>query len=309
MQTALIIIASLVIGFLLLNVYARFVMKKIPKVADHADILTLTDQNFDQQLKNKVVLVDFYADWCAPCKMMIPILNDVAETLSGNTHVGKVDTGLHQSVAARYNVRSIPTMVVFKNGKEVKRFVGVKPKEESSHFRWWFCRHLNCHSTTEIGIGADKMQHKGVEHTLTICGKSQQTFEFRDKLDSLIQKGSGKIAIGFGGNPKDKSTVRGGPGFELLFNIDHYLRKKGIRDRFELTMFAPMEEPGARMGKKAMKAIQGLFAKQNLNKRFGKKITEFVEDGVLFEDGSKLQSDLTMFIAAGTDSAILKAGD
>ena len=129
MQTALIIIASLVIGFLLLNVYARFVMKKIPKVADHADILTLTDQNFDQQLKNKVVLVDFYADWCAPCKMMIPILNDVAETLSGNTHVGKVDTGLHQSVAARYNVRSIPTMVLFKNGKEVKRFVGVKQKD------------------------------------------------------------------------------------------------------------------------------------------------------------------------------------
>lgn len=129
MQTALIIIASLVIGYLLLNVYARFVMKKIPKVADHADILTLTDQNFDQQLKNKVVLVDFYADWCAPCKMMVPILNDVAADLSGNTHVGKVDTGLHQHVAARYNVRSIPTMVLFKNGKEVKRFVGVKQKE------------------------------------------------------------------------------------------------------------------------------------------------------------------------------------
>lgn len=160
-----------------------------------------------------------------------------------------------------------------------------------------------------VAIGADKMPHKGIENTLTICGKPQQTLEFRDKLDSLIQKGSGKIAIGFGGNPKDKSAVRGGPGFELLFNIDHYLRKKGIRDRFELTMFAPMEEPGARMGKKAMKAIHGMLAKQNLNKRFGKKITEFVEDGVLFEDGSKLQSDLTMFIAAGTGSSILKATD
>lgn len=160
-----------------------------------------------------------------------------------------------------------------------------------------------------VAIGADKMPHKGIENTLTICGKPQQTVEFRDKLDSLIQKGSGKIAIGFGGNPKDKSAVRGGPGFELLFNIDHYLRKKGLRDRFELTMFAPMEEPGARMGKKAMKAIQGMFAKQNLNKRFGKKITEFVEDGVLFEDGSKLQSDLTMFIAAGTGSSVLKATD
>lgn len=160
-----------------------------------------------------------------------------------------------------------------------------------------------------VAIGADKMPHKGIEHTLTICGKPQQSVELRDKLDSLIQKGSGKIAIGFGGNPKDKSAVRGGPGFELLFNIHHYLSKKGIRKNFELTMFAPMEEPGARMGKNAMKAIYTMFAKQNLNKRFGKKITEFVEDGVLFEDGSKLLSDLTMFIAAGTGSAVLKNSD
>jgi len=129
MQIALIIIGSLVIGFLLLNVYARSAMKKIPKVADHANILTLTDTNFDQQLKNKVVLVDFFADWCAPCKMMIPILNEVSEELTGNTRVGKVNTGQYQSVAVRYNVRSIPTMVLFKNGKEVKRFVGVKQKD------------------------------------------------------------------------------------------------------------------------------------------------------------------------------------
>lgn len=129
MQTILIIIGSLVVGFLLLNVYARYVLKKVPKVADHANILTLTDKNFDQQLKNKVMLVDFFADWCAPCKMMIPILNEVAEDLTGNTRVGKVDTGQFQSIAVRYNVRSIPTMVLFKNGKEVKRFVGIKQKD------------------------------------------------------------------------------------------------------------------------------------------------------------------------------------
>lgn len=160
-----------------------------------------------------------------------------------------------------------------------------------------------------VAIGSDKMPHKGIENTVTICGKPEQTVELRDKLDNLIQKGSGKIAIGFGGNPKDKSTVRGGPGFELIFNIHHYLSKKSVRKNFELTMFAPMEEPGARMGKKAMKAIQGMFTQQKLNKRFGKKITEFVEDGVLFEDGSKLQADLTMFIAAGMGSAVLKNTD
>ena len=129
MQTALIIIASLVIGFLLLNVYARSMMNRIPKEADHANILTLTDANFDHQLKNKVVLVDFYADWCAPCKMMIPILNGLAGELSGNNKVGKVDTGKYPSVAGRYNVRNIPTMILFKNGREVNRFVGVKQKE------------------------------------------------------------------------------------------------------------------------------------------------------------------------------------
>jgi len=129
MQTTLIIIGVLVVLYLLLNVYARSAMKKIPKVADHANILTLTDTNFDQQLKNKVVLVDFFADWCAPCKMMIPILNEVSEELTGNTRVGKVNTGQYQSVAVRYNVRSIPTMVLFKNGKEVKRFVGIKQKD------------------------------------------------------------------------------------------------------------------------------------------------------------------------------------
>lgn len=114
---------------------------------------------------------------------------------------------------------------------------------------------------------------------------------------------------GFGGNPKDKSAVRGGPGFELIFNINHYLKQKGLRDKFELTMFAPMEEPGARMGKMAMKVLHKMFAEQHINKRFGKKITEFAEDGVQFEDGSKLQSDLTMFIAAGTGSAVLKNTD
>jgi sulfide:quinone oxidoreductase len=95
----------------------------------------------------------------------------------------------------------------------------------------------------------------------------------------------------------------------MIFNIHQYLKSKGLRKNFELTFFAPMEEPGARMGKNAMKAIHTMFAQQNLQKRFGKKITEFVEDGVIFEDESKLESDLIMFIAAGTGSAILKNTD
>jgi thioredoxin 1 len=129
MQTVIIIISSIIVGFLLLNIYARFKMKKLPKVPDHANILKLTDTNFQQQTKNKVVLVDFWAEWCAPCKMMAPILNEVADELSGNSHVGKLNIEQYKSMAQKFNVRSIPTLILFKNGKEVKRFVGIKQKD------------------------------------------------------------------------------------------------------------------------------------------------------------------------------------
>jgi thioredoxin 1 len=129
MQTALIIIGSIILGFLIINVYARLKMKNLPKVADHVNILTLTDKNFQQQTKNKVVLVDFWAEWCAPCKMMAPVLNEVADELNGNSHVGKLNIEQYQSMAQQFNVRSIPTLILFKNGKEVKRFVGIKQKD------------------------------------------------------------------------------------------------------------------------------------------------------------------------------------
>ncbi|MEI6752218.1 MAG: thioredoxin [Paludibacter sp.] len=129
MQTTLFIIGSIILGFLILNVYARIKMKSLPKVADHANILTLTDTNFQQQTKNKVVLVDFWAEWCAPCKMMTPVLNEVADELTGNSHVGKMNIEEYQSMAQKFNVRSIPTLILFINGKEVKRFVGIKQKD------------------------------------------------------------------------------------------------------------------------------------------------------------------------------------
>ena len=91
-----------------------------------------------------------------------------------------------------------------------------------------------------VAMGAGKMKHQGLENTLSICGAPEQSVSIRNALDSLVLKGEGKIAFGFGGNPKDTSAVRGGPGFELLFNVDTMLRKKGIRDKFELIMFAPM---------------------------------------------------------------------
>jgi len=129
MQTALIITAVVVVAFVLLVLKARSAMKNIPEVEDHKKILTLTDKNFQTLAKNKVMLVDFWAGWCAPCKLIAPVLNEVADELSGNSHVGKVNIEQFQSLAQKYQVRSIPTFILFKNGKEVNRFVGVKTKD------------------------------------------------------------------------------------------------------------------------------------------------------------------------------------
>jgi len=160
-----------------------------------------------------------------------------------------------------------------------------------------------------LAMGAAKMKHKGLENTLSICGVPQQALDIRDKLDELVAKGSGKIAMGFGGNPKDTSAVRGGPGFELLFNVHNMLKKKGIRDNFELTFFAPMAEPGKRMGPQALKMMDVMFNKLNIKKHFGKKITGFSETGTTFEDGTTLEADFTMFIPAGDGHKVIKDSD
>ncbi len=166
-------------------------------------------------------------------------------------------------------------------------------------------RVLDDYAYIVVALGQDKMKHKGMEHTLSICGKPEEAEELYKRLDALVLKDSGKIAMGFGGNPKDSSAVRGGPAFEVLFNVHNFLKNKGIRENFELTFFAPMEKPGQKMGDKALVMMDKMFGMTNIKKKVGTKITEFIEDGILFEDGEKIVSDLTMFISAGTGHSIL----
>jgi thioredoxin 1 len=124
------IISGIVIAILGgLYLIARSRMKNIPVVADNDNIVTLTDKNFQYQTKNKLMLVDFWASWCAPCRMMAPVLNDVAEELTGNSYIGKVNIEEYQSLAQKFQVRNIPTLILLKNGIEVNRFVGIKNKE------------------------------------------------------------------------------------------------------------------------------------------------------------------------------------
>lgn len=129
MQTTLIITGIIISILAALFLFARSRMKNIPVVADNDKILTLTDKNFQHQTKNKIVLVDFWASWCAPCRIMAPVLNEVADELSGNSHIGKVNIEEYQSLAQKFQVRNIPTLILLKDGKEINRFIGVKSKD------------------------------------------------------------------------------------------------------------------------------------------------------------------------------------
>jgi thioredoxin 1 len=90
----------------------------------------LTDQNFDELVINsdKPVLVDFWAAWCGPCRMVGPIVEELSNDFDGKAVVGKVDVDANNEVAAKYGIRNIPTLLFFKNGEVVDKQVGVVPK-------------------------------------------------------------------------------------------------------------------------------------------------------------------------------------
>ena len=92
--------------------------------------IKVTNNNIDNLISNNdITLIDFYADWCGPCKALSPIIDEIANNERHIT-VGKVNVEEEKDLANKYRVRSIPTMVIFKNGKEVNRLVGFLPKEE-----------------------------------------------------------------------------------------------------------------------------------------------------------------------------------
>lgn len=159
-----------------------------------------------------------------------------------------------------------------------------------------------------IALGMSKVKIKGMEHSHSICGKPEESLLIKEKIENLITKGNGHINVGFGGNPKDSTatTVRGGPAFELLFNISHLLKKKGLRDKISLSFFAPMPEPGKKMGKKAFKNLNRYFERYLVNTKIGTKIKEFKSDAIVFADETELTSDLTLYISGGDGLDLIK---
>ncbi len=95
-------------------------------------MLTFEEKNFEEEVLKVEgkVLVDFYADWCGPCRMMSPVIDDIAKELDGTVKVGKVNVDNNQELAIKYDVMSIPTIMVFEKGNPIKTFVGVTDKQE-----------------------------------------------------------------------------------------------------------------------------------------------------------------------------------
>lgn len=92
------------------------------------DYITLNQQNFDEITSKGVVLVDFWATWCGPCKMMAPIVEEIATEYKGKVTVGKVDVDECQELATRFGIMSIPTLIVFKDGEKKEVLVGYRLK-------------------------------------------------------------------------------------------------------------------------------------------------------------------------------------
>ncbi len=136
----------------------------------------------------------------------------------------------------------------------------------------------------------------GIEQAITPCEGIDAALKIRDRLREMD---GGTIAIGFGGNPKEPSAMRGGPMFEFLFGIDSQLRREGRRGRFKLIFFSPAAEPGKRLGPKAVKGLLDAMRKRDIDTHLGHKMKGF-EAGKVITEGGEFDADLILFMPGMT---------
>jgi len=122
------VVAFILVAFLASFFLNYYKMKKTPVVEDNGKIKKLSDQNFEHQIKSGIVLVDFWAPWCGPCRLVAPILEELATEHAGKVSVVKLNTDENPEITARYGITGIPTMNVYVKGQVVKTLVGALPK-------------------------------------------------------------------------------------------------------------------------------------------------------------------------------------
>lgn len=132
----------------------------------------------------------------------------------------------------------------------------------------------------------------GIEHAITPCEGITAAEHIRDRLKAMR---GGTIACGFAGNPNEPSAVRGGPIFEFLFGIDEQLKREGRRDQFEMVFFNPSNEPGNRLGPKAVRHLLDEMARRNIRTHLGHKLQRFEADKVVTE-GGEFKADMILFM-------------
>ncbi|MCK5730616.1 MAG: thioredoxin [Draconibacterium sp.] len=128
MSTILIVVIAFVVLLLGLITFNYFKMKNAKPVTNSKKILVLSNKSFKAASRKGVILIDFWAPWCGPCKMVAPVLNEIAES-TNEFRVGKVNVDHNQPLAKKFKVRNIPTLLILKDGIEAGRIVGVKTKK------------------------------------------------------------------------------------------------------------------------------------------------------------------------------------
>jgi sulfide:quinone oxidoreductase len=139
----------------------------------------------------------------------------------------------------------------------------------------------------------------GIEHAITPCEGIDAAEKIRERLD---QMDGGTIAVGFAGNPKEPSAMRGGPMFEFLFGTDTLLRKQKRRDKFRLIFFSPAPQPGNRLGPRAVKSLLQAMERRDISTHLGHKMVGF-EDNKVMTEGGDFDADLIMFMPGMTGNA------